>query len=137
MRVLAVDWGKKKTGLAVSDELGITVRPLTTLRNLPPAGLIQRIADIVAEDNIQCVVVGLPLAADGSTNDAAERVARFVERLRPALACPVETWNERLTSYAADEWMKERGYSREERDRRSDEVAAAILLEDYLADRLR
>lgn len=132
MRVLAIDWGVKRTGLAICDELGLTVRPLTTLHGASRK-LIPQIANLVIEHEVEQVVVGLPLGANGGVGDAALRVQAFVDVLKATLTCPVVTWNERLTSYAADEWMKEQGYSSREREQRSDEIAAAILLEDYLS----
>ncbi|MBX7224250.1 MAG: Holliday junction resolvase RuvX [Blastocatellia bacterium] len=135
MRTLAIDWGAKKSGLAVCDELGLTVRPLATVRG-NAENQLRELQEIIHSEEIARIVVGVPLSADGLTGDAANRVLAFIETLKSQVSCPIVTWNERLTSFAADEWMRERGYSFKERQRRSDEIAAAILLEDFLSSAL-
>lgn len=131
-RTLAIDWGQKRTGFAICDELGMTVRPLETVRG-PKETVLQRVVELISDYDVQRIVVGVPLGAEGQIREAAERILALVEELKGMVTCPVYTWNERLTSYAADEWMRERGYSARERQQRSDEIAAAILLEDFLA----
>jgi putative holliday junction resolvase len=133
MRLLGVDYGKRNIGIAVSDGLGIGARGVTTLRDLPEATAIARIADLSTELEAEGVVVGLPVLADGSAGDAAQRVLRFVERLRAAVEVPVHTAGERLTSFEADERLREMGVRAEDRKRRVDEVAAVIILEEFLA----
>lgn len=133
MRILAVDWGAKRAGLAVCDELGLTVRPLATIHRKPGTSLIDAISAYVADLSVELVVVGVPLRADGSVGDAAARILGFAETLRRQLPCPVDTWNERLTSHAAEEWMRERRIPLKKRSQIIDQIAAAILLEDFLA----
>ncbi len=133
MRLLGVDYGKRNIGIAVSDGLGIGARGVTTLRDLPEAAAVARIAGLSTELEAEGVVVGLPLLADGSAGDAAQRVLRFVERLRTAVDVPVHTSGERLTSFEAEERLRGMGVRAEERKRRIDEVAAVIILEEYLA----
>ncbi len=133
MRVLALDFGSKRIGAAVSDELGITVRPVETIRRSNDSQAIARVKSLVEQLEAKVVVVGLPLRMDGTAGDAADRVIKFVERLQSELDVPVFTQDERLTSYEAEQMMIERGLSRSQRRARSDEFAAMIILEDYLS----
>ena len=135
MRVMALDYGTRAIGVAISDELEITVRPLTTLRvrGRDVASLSERIAALVVEHQVGAVVVGLPLRMDGTRGDAVARVERFAGKLRKCLAIPVLTNDERLTSRAADELLREQGVDARERRLKSDQYAAAIILQDYLA----
>lgn len=133
MCVLAIDFGSKNIGTAVSDWLGITVRPVETIRRSSVKRDIGRLKSLVESLEAEAVVIGLPLRMDGAMGDAAVAVAQFAEALRAALDVPVYTQDERLTSYEADQQMIERGISREQRRARSDEVAATIILRDYLS----
>jgi putative Holliday junction resolvase len=137
MRTLAVDYGTRRIGVAVSDALGITARGVTTLRGLGERGAVERVAALAGELDAEAVVVGLPVRADGSVGDAAARVLRFVDRLKDAVEIPVHTVAEWLTSYEAEERMREMGIRRDERRRRIDEAAAVVILEEYLAARGR
>jgi putative Holliday junction resolvase len=134
MRLLGVDYGKRNIGIAVSDGLGIGARGVTTLRDLPETASIARIAGLAAELETEGVVVGLPVRSDGSAGDAARRVLRFVERLKTAVDVPVHTAGERLTSFEAEERMREMGVRAEDRKRLVDEVAAVIILEEFIAN---
>jgi len=133
MRVLAVDLGTKRIGTAVSDGLGMTVRPVETIRRSGNARDIARLKMLVEELEAQAVVIGLPLRMDGSIGDAAKKALGFADRLRSELDVEVYTQDERLTSYEANQLMIERGVGRRERDERSDEFAAMLILQDYLS----
>ena len=133
MRVLAIDLGSKRIGTAVSDGLGITVRPVETIRRSSRERDIARLKFLVEDLEAEAVVVGLPLRMDGSVGDAALGAMQFVERLQKRLDVPVFTQDERLTSYEAEQVMIERGLGRDERRARSDEFAAMIILQDYLS----
>jgi putative holliday junction resolvase len=135
MRLLSLDYGTQSIGVAVSDELRLTVRPLTTIRGKGWSrdALVRRVREIVAEYEPVALVVGLPLRMDGTAGDAARRVQDFVAELRRELPIPVVTQDERLTSREADEMMREQGLDARERRARSDEFAAAVILRDYLA----
>ncbi|MBI3652524.1 MAG: Holliday junction resolvase RuvX [Acidobacteria bacterium] len=133
MRVIAVDFGSKNIGIAVSDALGITVRPVETIRRSSLDKDLARLKFLVEDLEVEAVVVGLPLRMDGTMGEAAAKTLRFVERLRGELAIPVLTQDERLTSYEAEQWMMAQGLTRSARRRHSDEVAATIILRDYLS----
>jgi putative holliday junction resolvase len=133
MRVLAIDLGRKRIGTAVSDGLGITVRPVETIRRSGTERDIARLKYLVEDLEAEAVVIGLPLRMDGSVGDAAQSAARFAKALQERLDVPVFTQDERLTSYEAEQIMIERGLDREERRARSDEMAAMLILQDYLS----
>jgi putative holliday junction resolvase len=133
MRALAIDFGSKNIGVAVSDALGITVRPVETIRRSSLNKDIARLQFLLEELEVESVVVGLPLRMDGTMGDAAEKTLRFVEQLRAKITVPVVTQDERLTSFEAEQLMMERGLNRVQRRRHSDEVAATIILQDYLS----
>ena len=133
MRVLAVDFGSKRIGTAISDGLGISVRPVETIKRSSIERDILRLKFLVEDLEAEAVVVGLPLGMDGTAGDAAQNAMRFVERLKSKLDVAVFTQDERLTSYEAEQMMIERGFGRQQRRARSDEFAAMIILEDYLS----
>ena len=131
---MAIDYGERSVGVAISDELQLTVRPLTTIRREKQnyAYVIQRIRELVAENGIATLVVGLPLNMDGTRGSAVERVESFVSDLRRSVTIPIVTVDERLTSREADRMLREMGVGLRERRARSDEYAAMIILQDYL-----
>jgi putative pre-16S rRNA nuclease len=133
MRLLALDLGSKRIGVAVSDALGITVRPVETIKRLSVERDIARLKFLVEDLEAEAVVIGLPLRMDGEVGDAAQRALRFCERLQKELDVRVFTQDERLTSYEAEQMMIERGFGREQRRERSDEFAAMLILQDYLS----
>jgi putative Holliday junction resolvase len=133
MRVLAIDLGSKNIGTAVSDELGMTVRPLETIRRSSNQRDIARLKSLIEDLDAEAVVVGLPLRMDGTAGDAAAEATRFAERLRAELGVAVFMQDERLTSYEAEQMMIDRGLNRTERRARSDKFAAMIILRDYLS----
>src|SRR4051812_11569538 len=121
MRVMAIDFGAKRIGTAVSDALGITVHPVETIRRTTVERDIARLKTLVEELEAEAVVFGLPLRMDGTAGEAAARALKFAERLRSKLAVPLFTQDERLTSYEAEQMMIERGFGRAIRRARSDE----------------
>jgi|SRR5215813_10567388 len=133
MRVLAVDLGTRNIGTAISDELGISVRPVETVRRSSLERDIARLKFLVEELGAQAVVVGLPLKMDGTVGDAAQKALKFAGKLRAEVTVEVYTEDERLTSYEADQIMIGQGLTRKQRKARSDEMAATIILRDFLS----
>lgn len=133
MRVLSVDLGTKNIGTAISDELGISVRPVETVRRTGLRRDIARLKFLVEDLGAQAVVVGLPLRMDGTVGEAAEKALEFADKLRAEVEIEVYTEDERLTSYEADQMMIGRGLNRNQRRARSDEMAATIILRDFLS----
>ena len=130
MRILAIDYGSRSIGLAITDELQLIVRPLVTIPTKKDA--LTRIAAVCDEYDVGTIVVGLPLRLDGTRGDAAERVTAFVSELRSNLSIPIVTQDERLTTRAADDRLREEGVPWQKRREKIDAYAAAIILEDYL-----
>ena len=139
MRVMAVDYGTKAIGVAISDELQLTVRPLTTIRREKQNQMsaVERVGELAREHEIGVLVVGLPLNMNGTRGDAAEKVEKFIADLRPHLSIPIVLIDERLTSYEADQILREMGVGQKERKAKSDEYAAVLILQDYLDGQLR
>jgi putative Holliday junction resolvase len=134
MRAMAIDYGTKAIGVAISDELRLTVRPLTTIRRRHQSRrqIIAQIKSLLEEHEATELVVGLPLRMDGTSGEAAERVNVFIAELQKNLLVPVRAQDERLTSYEADEMMRELGLDIRQRKEKSDEYAAAIILREFL-----
>lgn len=135
MRLLALDVGDVRIGVAVSDESATLASGLATLRALGPRKDAQQVAALVREHAIGEVVVGLPLRLDGSHGPQAEKVTAFVERLRRVLRVPVATRDERLTSVAAGERLAEAGVRGRARKARLDQAAACLILQELLDER--
>ena len=137
MRLLGIDFGLKRIGLAISDEDGVWALPLTTLERRDDRGAARQIARIAEREQIGGLVLGEPLRLDGSRGDAAQRVLRFARRLRRTVELPLELISETLTSAAAEERLREAGVDPRKHPERVDAVAAQILLQDALDRRCR
>jgi putative pre-16S rRNA nuclease len=129
-RILGVDFGRARIGVAVSDELGMLAHPVKTVPASRDAA--KQIAEIVREKNAERVVVGLPRHMNGSVGEAAGEALAFAEKLRTLVTCEVITWDERLTTIAANRALRDGG--RKTRDSRNvvDQVAAQMILQGYL-----
>jgi putative Holliday junction resolvase len=135
VRVLALDLGRSRIGVALSDETETLATGLATLRSAGARKDAQAIAALVREHAVGEVVVGMPYRLDGTAGSQGEEVLAFVARLRRRLAVPVVLRDERLTSVAADERLAEAGVRRRQRRERLDRTAAAIVLQEYLDER--
>lgn len=132
-RVLALDLGAKRVGVAVSDELRLTVRPLPALPGTNWKRLIKALAALCVEFDVRQVVLGLPLRLDGSEGEAAEAVRGVARKMGLTLRLPIAFQDERLTSKAAETALRREGLSEREVLASSDSEAAAIILREYLA----
>ena len=128
--ILAVDFGRARIGVAISDELQLLAHPLETIPANEQATL--RLAQIIREKKVDHVVVGIPRQMNGQIGVAAAEALRFVEKLRMILSCRVVTWDERLTTVAAHRALRDAG--KKTRDTRAyvDQVAAQMILQSYL-----
>lgn len=131
-RVLALDFGKRRIGLAVSDELGITAQGLDTLQRTNTREDLGHLAQLIAEKNVTLILMGKPLHMSGAEGRQAEYARDFAGRLSAASGVPVEFWDERLTTVAAQRVLRESGISIQKRALAVDRLAAVILLESYL-----
>jgi putative Holliday junction resolvase len=132
MRILALDHGTKRIGVAVSDELQMIASPLEFIPAEPFDDFLLRFKQILAEKEVELILVGLPRNMDGSYGPAADKVREFIARLREAVSVPIRTWDERLTSVMANRALIEGRVRRQERKQKVDKMAAAILLQSYL-----
>jgi putative holliday junction resolvase len=131
-RILALDYGTKRIGVALSDELGWTAQPLETYERRTLDRDIAHIQDLVRIHEVGQVLLGLPLRLNGEQGPAVQAVQQFLEPLSVALPVPIVTWDERMTTKAAEELLIAADMSRKKRKGVVDRVAAAILLQSYL-----
>jgi putative Holliday junction resolvase len=134
-RVLALDLGKKRIGLALSDELGLTAQGLETLQRTNIREDLARISQLVAERDVSLILIGNPLHMSGREGRQVEYARDFGQRLKTVSGVGVEFWDERLTTVAAQRVLRESGISIEKRAKAVDRLAAVILLESYLDSR--
>ena len=132
MVALGIDPGRRRIGLAISDGLGMMAFPLRVIRVVSNDQVRREIAQVVEERGAELVVVGLPINMDDSLGPKAQEALRFAEALRGVLPCPVETWDERLTTREAERAMIDVDMSRAGRKKRIDAAAAQIMLQSYL-----
>ena len=137
MRVLGVDLGERRIGLAISDPSRTLARPLTTLTIQSRRDAVDRVADAIAalraeDDGLEMVVVGLPMKLDGSASPATARTVEFIEALRGRVPVAILTEDERLTSQEAESRLAVRERDWRQRKKKLDAAAAAIILQDYL-----
>jgi putative pre-16S rRNA nuclease len=132
MRVLAIDHGTKRMGLALSDELGMIAQPLEFVPAEPFDKFLVRLKEVIQEKQVELLLVGMPRNMDGSYGPAALKVQEFVAVLNTALTTPIKTWDERLTSAQANRFLIQANVRREKRKEKVDKTAAAILLQSYL-----
>jgi putative Holliday junction resolvase len=132
MRILALDHGTKRIGVAVSDETKTIAQPLEYIPAEPFAGFLERLRQLIREKEIDLILIGLPRNMDGSYGPAAEKVQTFVGVLGGAITVPIKMWDERLTSAQANRVLIQGGARRAKRKEKVDQTAAAILLQSYL-----
>ena len=132
MRILGIDFGEKRIGLALSDPLGFTAQGLETLQRQNIKQVLSHIAEIVKKNEVGEIVIGLPVNMDGTHGFKAEEVMKFTRQLQEVVGISVKTWDERLTSREANRLMIEEGLSRKKQRENSDRMAATLILQNYL-----
>jgi putative Holliday junction resolvase len=132
MRILAIDFGMRRMGLAVSDALGMTAQGLPTLARTRVEDDLRKIQELAEEYSTERVIVGNPLGHGGGETTMSRQAAEFAEKLRRRVNCPVLLWDERLTSVEANRALRAAGLSLGKRRRAVDRVAASLLLQNYL-----
>jgi putative Holliday junction resolvase len=133
-RLLALDIGRKRVGVAVSDESRISIRPLPAIQRQSWKKLLQSVTELVHTFDVKGVVLGLPLRLDGSEGDASAETRRLFCNFQASLEVPVFLQDERLTSQAAETKLTAQGKSREEIRRMVDGEAAVLILQDFISD---
>ena len=132
MRILGLDYGEKRIGVAVCDELGMTARGIATIARKYWKKDIEQIARIVREYGAEKIVIGYPVRLDGTEGIQCEKVTRFIDVLEAGVSVPVEKWNEALSTKEAEGLLIEADMNRRKRKGVVDKLAAAIILQDYL-----
>lgn len=132
---MALDLGKRRIGLALSDELGITAQGLETLERTKVREDVARLAKLISDNNVTLILMGNPLHMSGQEGRGTEHARDFADRMHAATGLPVELWDERLTTVEAQRVLRASGISIEKRAKAVDRLAAVILLESYLDSR--
>ena len=135
MRILALDHGTKRIGVALSDEMAMIAQPLEFIPAEPFSGFLDRLKEILRDRQVELILVGLPRNMDGSYGPAALKVREFVAVLKEAITIPIETLDERLTTVQAHRFLTQAAVRRGARKQKVDQSAAAILLQSYLDSR--
>jgi putative Holliday junction resolvase len=134
MRYLAIDYGTRRTGLAICDAGETIASPLTTLHG--QKGLIKKIAAVIEAENVEAVVLGLPLNMTGSQSAQTKLVLKFAEQLRGHLQIPIHLQDERLSSFGAEQKLAPANLTKGKMKKRLDAVAAAEILQAFLEEKL-
>ena len=132
MRILGIDHGTRRMGIAISDELKLIAQPVEFIPAEPFPAFLTRLKTLLIEKEVELVLVGMPRNMNGSYGPAALKVQDFVAALKAALTVPIQTWDERLTSAQANRMLIQGNVRRQDRKEKVDQMAAAILLQSYL-----
>lgn len=132
MRVIGVDYGAARTGVAVSDLLGITAQGVKTIHGRNAQKVAEEVAQIVAEYQAELVILGLPKNMNNTIGERGEATLAFAQLLQSKLSCPIQTWDERLTTVSAIRTLNETNTRGAKRKAVVDTVAAAMILQNYL-----
>ncbi|WP_028505206.1 Holliday junction resolvase RuvX [Ruminococcus sp. FC2018] len=132
MKILAVDYGDVRTGIAISDNSEFLASPVGTVTERDPARLAQKVADTAKERGAQHIIVGLPINMNGTRGPRAEKCEEFAALLRELVDCPVQMWDERSTTVTAHNILNTTNVRGKARKAVVDTVAASIILESYL-----
>lgn len=132
MRIMGLDYGTKRIGVALCDELGMTGQSLTTIFWKNREQVLAAIEDLVKNHGVEKIVIGYPLRLDGSEGIQCQKVSRFARLLEARLSIPVIKWDETLSSRTAEDILIEAGMRREKRKKIVDKMAAGIILQGYL-----
>lgn len=135
MRLMGLDVGDKRIGIALSDEGALIASPRETLERSGNRKDIRHMLELAAREEVSEIVVGMPFSMDGSIGAQAHKVERFVEALRAETDIRITTWDERLTTVSAERALLEGDVSRAKRKKTIDRVAAALILQGYLDSR--
>lgn len=131
-RIMGIDYGSARIGIALSDELQMLAHPTETIALAKVADPLGRIAALVAEKGVELILVGLPRHMNGTIGASAEQASDFAEKLKAKVTCEVRTWDERLSTVAAQRALREAGKSVRQTRSYIDQVAAQMLLQSYL-----
>lgn len=132
--ILGLDIGDARTGVAISDELGIAAHPLCTIQRKSRKALLAELQELIAVHKVERIVIGLPLQLDGETGAQARKVKRFAEKLEQHVNLPIIFWDESFTTFEATQILQGTKKRRKKRKQVIDQVAAVLILEGYLEE---
>ncbi len=132
MRILALDHGSKRIGVAVSDELKVIAQPLEFIPASSLPDVLARLRELIRQYDVESILLGMPRNMDGSYGSAASTVREFAALVGDAVAIPIRTWDERLTSVQANRFLTQANVRGRKRREKVDQTAAALLLQSYL-----
>ncbi len=132
--ILGLDIGDARTGVAISDELGIAAHPLCTIHRKSRKAVLAELQELITAHKVERIVVGLPLQLDGETGTQARKVKRFAERLAQQVDLPIVFWDESFTTFEAARILRGTKKRRKKRKQVIDQVAAVLILEGYLEE---
>lgn len=135
MKIMSVDLGDARTGIAICDKTEFLASPLGTIYEKEPLKILQKVAIAAVEYGAQQIVVGLPLNMDGSSGERAKKAEEFANRLKQLVSVPIVTWDERQSTMAAAQHLNATNTRGKKRKEVIDQVAAVVILEGYLAYR--
>ncbi|MEY3536950.1 MAG: hypothetical protein RLZZ582_2527 [Verrucomicrobiota bacterium] len=132
MRILALDPGSVRVGVAISDELRMIARPVEFIPAEPFMALVDRVKELIRDQQVELIVVGMPRNMDGTYGEAATKAREFVAALKDVIVVPIRTWDERLTTVSASKALRSGGTKAANQRGKIDAAAAAVLLQGYL-----
>ena len=132
MRVLAIDHGTVRMGIAMSDELKMIAQPLQFIPAEPFSGFLDRLKELLREYEVELILLGMPRNMDGSYGEASMKVREFEAVLKNSITAPIKTWDERLTSVQAHRALTQGRVKKKKKRQNVDSISAAILLQSYL-----
>lgn len=135
MRILALDWGGSRIGVAISDEEGKIAFPLE--KYLKPSEVIMELKKMTTELSVEKILIGLPVSLAGNSTESTGQAQRFIEKVRTEVGLPVEEIDERLSSVAASKTLSSQGVKQKDQRGMTDNVAAQIMLQQYLDQNIK
>ena len=132
--ILGLDIGDARTGVAISDELGIAAHPLCTIQRRSRKAVLAEVQELVNAHKVERIVVGLPLQLDGETGTQARKIKQFADKLEQQVNLPIIFWDESFTTFQASQILRGTKKRRKKRKQVIDQVAAVLILEGYLEE---
>jgi putative Holliday junction resolvase len=131
-RILAIDYGEKRIGLALSDPMQIFAKPFITIANLSLEHIFAELGKVIKEQNVGRIIIGIPWSLEGTETDKTTETLEFISKLKEQFDLPIIGWDERFTTSDANELLKEMGYNWKEARKVIDAMAACVILKRYL-----
>ena len=132
MRLLGIDYGTRRIGLAISDATGMIARPLDTIQRTALEDDLKKIEAAIEQFQPGEIVIGLPVSMNGQSSEKTEEVINFIDKMKKSIKIPIAQWDERLTTVIGERMLIDSGVRRENRKNMIDKVAAVVILQSYL-----